>query len=106
MEDIKYNEVVKNFVENSFCPIEVKFCYDDEEDERIFELKKSNISKRSMKNTDIIEIYKDKRVIFRTVSAFVRYFPDLNKYQDKKDINPFQIIKELSINKKFFIFLI
>ena len=104
LEDIKYNEVVKNFVENSFCPIEVKFCYDDEEDERIFELKKSNISKRSMKNTDIIEIYKDKRVIFRTVSAFVRYFPDLNKYQDKKDINPFQIIKELSINKKIFHF--
>ena len=55
-----------------------------------------------MKDLDILEDKKNEKVIFRTLSSFIRYFPDLNKYQDKKDINPFQIIKDLSINKALF----
>ena len=101
LEDINYNGVVKDFVEKFFCPIEVKFCYDDD-DEKIFELKKSNINKKVFKDLDIIQNAKNEKIIFKTVSSFVRYFPDLNKYQDKKDINPLQIIEELSINKKIF----
>ena len=101
LEDINNNEMVKDFLENSFCPIEVKFCYDGEEEKK-FELKKSNINKKILKDLDILENTKEEKVIFRTVSSFVRYFPDLNKYQDKMDINPFQIISELNINKKIF----
>ena len=101
LEDINYNGVVKDFVEKFFCPIEVKFCYDDD-DEKIFELRKSNINKKVFKDLDIIQNAKNEKIIFKTVSSFVRYFPDLNKYQDKKDINPLQIIEELSINKKIF----
>jgi hypothetical protein len=101
LEDINYNGVVKDFVEKFFCPIEVRFCYDDD-DEKIFELKKSNINKKVFKDLDIIQNAKNEKIIFKTVSSFVRYFPDLNKYQDKKDINPLQIIEELSINKKIF----
>ena len=100
LEDINNNEIVKDFVENSFCPIEVKFCYDDDEDEKIFELKKININKKAMKDLDRYQ--KDEKTIFRTVASFVSYFPDLNKYQDKMDINPFEIISKLSINKKIF----
>ena len=99
LTDTVYNGVVKDFIEKSFCPIEVKFSYDEDQENK-FELKKSNINKRNWKDTDIIE--KDEKVCFKTVASFVRYFPDLNKYQDKKDINPFQIISELSINKKIF----
>ena len=65
----------------------MKFSYDEDQENK-FELKKSNINKRNWKDTDIIE--KDEKVCFKTVASFVRYFPDLNKYQDKKDINPFQ----------------
>ena len=101
LEDINYNEIVKDFVEKSFLPIEVKFYYDDD-DEKKFELKKSNIKEKAMKDLDILEDKKNEKVIFRTVSSFIRYFPDLNKYQDKKDINPFQIIKDLSINRSLF----
>ena len=99
LEDINHNEKVKDFVENYFLPIEVKFYYDDD-DEKKFELKKSNIKEKNLKDLDFLEI--NEKYIFRTVSSFVRYFPDLNKYQDKKDINPFQIIKELSINTTMF----
>ena len=99
LTDIVHNGVVKDFIEKSFCPIEVKFSYDEDEDKK-FELKKSNIHKRNWKENDIIE--KDEKACFKTVASFVRYFPDLNKYQDKNDINPFQIISELSINKKIF----
>ena len=99
LTDIIYNGVVKDFVEKSFCPIEVIFSYDEDEQDK-FELKKSNMNKKNWKDNDIIQ--KDEKVYFKTISSFVRYFPDLNKYQDKKDINPFQIISELSINKKLF----
>ena len=102
LEDINNNEIVKDFLEKSFCPIEVEFCYDDDEEEKIFELKKSNINKKAMKDIDILKNEKNEKVIFKTVASFVRYFPDLNKYQDKMDINPFQIISELSINIKIF----
>ena len=102
LEDINNNEIVKDFVENSFCPIEVGFCYNDDEEEKKFELKKANINKKTLKDLDILENSKEEKVIFKTVSSFVRYFPDLNKYQDKMDINPFQIINELNINKKIF----
>ena len=101
LEDINNNKIVKDFVENSFCPLEVKFSYYDEEEKK-FELKKSNINKKALKDLDMLENPKEEKIIFKTVSSFVRYFPDLNKYQDKMDINPFSIIKELNINKKLF----
>ena len=104
LEDINNNEILKDFLENSFCPVEVKFCYEVEEEENVFELKKSNIKKekKNTKDTDLIKHKKDNKVIFKTVSSFVRYFPDLNKYQDNMDINPFELISKLSINKKLF----
>ena len=36
----------------------------------------------------------------RTIEGFTRYFPNLTQYQSLQDINPLDIIKELSINDK------
>ena len=100
LDDKNNNEIIKDFIEKSFCPVEVKFSYDEEE--KIFELKKSNVNKKLLKDSDIIENPKDDSMIFKTILSFVKYFPDLNIYQDKMDINPFHIIEELSINSKLF----
>ena len=71
LTDIIYNGVVKDFVEKSFCPIEVIFSYDEDEQDK-FELKKSNMNKKNWKDNDIIQ--KDEKVYFKTISSFVRYF--------------------------------
>ena len=36
----------------------------------------------------------------KTVETFIKFFPNLSDYYTNMDINPFQIINELSINKK------
>jgi hypothetical protein len=79
-------------------PIELKFFY--LEDEKKFELKKSNIKEKSLKDSDILEMVKKDKIIVRNISSFIRYFPDLNKYQNLLDISPFQIMGQLEINKK------
>jgi hypothetical protein len=99
LTDIVHNGVVKDFIEKSFCPIEVKFSYDEDEDKK-FELKKSNIKEKSLKDSDILEMVKKDKIIVRNISSFIRYFPDLNKYQNLLDISPFQIMGQLEINKK------
>ena len=98
LSDININENVKKLVEKLFLPVELKFLYDDEEQK--FDLKKSSVKEKAFKDNDIIENNKTESITFKTMAAFANYFPDLNKYQKTKDINPFQIIDELKINKK------
>ena len=102
IEDINNNEKLKSFSEDFCFPIEVKFYYEENSENNKFEIKKSN-KRGGSKNNDFIENKNDK-VIFRTISSFIKYFPDLNKYQEIFGVNPFQIITDLSINKKLFDF--
>lgn len=98
IEDINANNKARHFIEDFFLPIELKFFY--LEDEKKFELKKSNIKEKSLKDSDILEMVKKDKIIVRNISSFIRYFPDLNKYQNLLDISPFQIMGQLEINKK------
>ena len=98
IEDIKANIKARQFIEDFFLPVEMKFFY--LEDEKIFELKKYKIKEKSLKDSDILEVVKKEKIVVRNVSSFIKYFPDLNKYQDVIDISPFQIMDELEINKK------
>ena len=98
IEDINANIKARQFIEDFFLPIELKFFY--LEDEKKFELKKSNIKEKSLKDSDILEMVKKEKIIVKNISSFIRYFPDLNKYQNLLDISPFQIIGELEINKR------
>ena len=100
LDDKIFNDKVKDFVEKSCCPVEVVFCYDEEE--QIFDLRKSNINKKYFKDSDILEYPKDDKFIFKTVLSFSKYFPDLNVYQDAMDINPLKLIEVLFINTKLF----
>jgi len=97
LDDKRSNDIVKDFVEKSYCPVEVIFSF--EEEFKTFELKKSNINKKYFKDLDIIEYPKGK-MIFKTVLSFTKYFPDLNIYQDTMDINPLKLIEKLKINSK------
>ena len=101
--NIVNNEHVKYIVEKSFIPVKMTFKYNNEE--KLFELAKSNIKEKSVEDKIIYEIPKKNQIVFKTIESFTRYFPNLSKYQLLQDINPIDIINELSINtymKKYF----
>ena len=99
MEDIKTNEKIKTIVEKEFIPVDITFNY-EEDKEKIFELTKSKTKEKLFEDKIIYEDPKKKYISLRTIEAFTRYFPNLAKYQLLQGINPIDIIKELSINKK------
>ena len=92
------NDNIKYIVEEVFIPVDVNFIYD--EDEQIFELMKSNIKEKAFEDKLRYEDPKKRFNSFRTIEAFTRYFPNLIRYQFNQDINPLDIVKELSINNK------
>ena len=99
MEDIIINEKLKKIVEKEFIPVDIIFKY-EEGSEKKFELTKSKTKEKLFENKIIYEDPKKKYFSLRTIEAFTRYFPNLTKYQLLQDINPINIIKELSINTK------
>ena len=98
LNNILINEKVKHIVEEESIPVEIIFKY--EEEQKKFELTKSNIKEKLLENKIIYEIPTKNITIFKTIEAFTSHFPNLAKYQEKDKINPFDIIKELNINKK------
>ena len=98
IDTITINENIKNFVEETFIPIDLKYKYNEKE--KIFEITKSNIKEKLFSDNIIYEDHKKKIISFKTIEAFTRYFPNLAKYQLLQGINPIDIIKELSINQK------
>ena len=99
IEEININLKIKTFIENYFLPIELTFIYD--ENGQIFDIKKLNNKEKALE--DIIIPEKGK-VKIPSICLFIRYFPNLNIYQDLLGVNPFEIISDLSINKKLFDF--
>ena len=98
MNNININEKIKKIAEKSFIPIDIIFKYDDEE--KKFELKKSNIKEKQFEDKVIYEDPKKKIITVKTIEAFTRYFPNLSKYQLMQGANPIDIIKELFINEQ------
>ena len=96
--NILINENVKQIVEEIFIPVDMKFSFDD--NEKIFELTKSNIKEKLFEDKIIYQLPKKKMKSFRTIKAFIRYFPNLAKYQKIQGINPIDIIEKLAINQK------
>ena len=98
IDNILINENIKHIVEDMFIPVDINFNYDD--NKKIFKLNRSNIKEKNFEDKILYEDSKKKEKTFRTIEAFTRYFPNLMKYQINQDINPIDIIKELSINKE------
>ncbi len=95
INNIVINENIKHIVEEAFIPVDINFVYDEKV--KKFELSKSNIKDKAFGDKLIHEDSK-KKISFRTIEAFTRYFPNISKYQVIQNINPLDIIKELKIN--------
>ena len=99
IKDLNANLIIKKYIEETFFPTELKFIYGEEEKQ--FEIKKkANMKEKPFKDNCILDNIKDGKIKLRTISSFIHYFPDLNIYQDIIGTTPFEIIKELEINKK------
>ena len=98
INNIIINKNVNRILEKAFIPIDIKFNYNQQE--KIFEISKSNIKEKYFLDNIIYEDPKKKFITCRTIEAFARYFPNLAKYQSLQDISPINIIKELSIEEK------
>ena len=96
--NIRINENLKFWVEEVFLPVDIKFNYDEKE--KMFELEKSSIKDKLFEDKIIYQDPKKNLTSFKTIESFTRYFPNIAKYQSMQDINPLDIIKELSINEK------
>ena len=92
------NKKIKKIVEEAFIPVDIIFNYDKES--KRFDIAKSNVKEKVFGDKMIYEIPKKKIKVMKTIEAFTKYFPDLSEYQKMNRNNPFEIIKELSINKK------
>ena len=79
------------------------FNYDNES--KRFDLKKSNAKEKVFGDKMIFEIPKKKIKVLKTFEAFIKYFPNIANYQISHKKNPFDIIKELSINVKIMNYL-
>ncbi len=101
--DININLEIKKIAEQEYIPIDINFEYGDEQ-EKIFEIKKSNIKDKLFEDKIIIEDPKKGIFSLKTIEAFTRHFPNLTFYQIKQGINPIDIIKELNINEKINIY--
>ena len=97
INNIIANENIKHIVEDAFIPVDIIFNYDDIC--KKFELTKSNIKDKLFEDKIIYQDSKKTLYSLKTIEAFTTYFPNLTKYQSLQDINPLDIIKELSINK-------
>ena len=98
INNIIINKNVNRILEKAFIPIDIKFNYNQQE--KIFEISKSNIKEKYFLDNIIYEDPKKKFITCRTIEAFTRYFPNLAKDQSLQDISPIDIIKELSIEEK------
>ena len=98
INNILINENIKYFVEESFIPVDIIFKYENEE--KKFEITKSNIKEKLFEDKIKYEAPKKKFITFRTIEAFTRYFPDLTVYESKQDINTMEITKELLFKQK------
>ena len=98
INNIVINGNIKYFVEEEFIPVDIFFKYENEE--KKFEIIKSNIKEKSFEDKKIYEAPKNKYITVKTIEAFTRYFPNLTLYQSFQDINTLDIIKELQFKQK------
>ena len=97
INNIITNDNILYIVEEVSIPVDMNFVYDD--NEKKFELNKSNIKEKLFEDKIAYEDPKKLFISLKTIEAFTRYFPNLTKYQSMQDISPLFIIKELKINK-------
>ncbi len=100
-KDLEINKEIQNIVEDDFIPVEMHFKYDDLNKEQIeFDIIKLKIKEKDYEKK-LKQQTKLKNVVFcNTIKTFTEKFPNLTIFQEKQDVDIFDMQKELKIPEK------
>ena len=104
LNDIILNEDTKAIVEHEFIPFEIKFNFEEDNDQNnVFEIIQSiNFKEKDKDNPSKIKEYeKSKKIrLCLTINDFTKKFPNLVKYQEMQDADIFEIQSDLDFPTK------
>ena len=100
--DIKLNQETNKIIENESIPVEIKFYFEDENEEGFFEIYPTNMKEKDRTNHEKIKEYEKskKTKVCLTIEDFTKKFPNLVKYQELQDADIFEIQKNLEFAPK------
>ena len=102
LDDIRLNQETKKIIEEEFIPVEIKFQFDEENEEGKFEICSCNFKEKDRHNADKIKDFEKakKSKLCTTIVDFTKKFPNLVKYQELQDADIFEIQKNLDFSTK------
>ena len=98
--DIDLNKKVQSIIENANIFTKIYFKFNDNEKEFSIIRMSSKELKSQFLDDIIIQEQQKNTIICKNIKTFALNFPDLVKYQKTNDINSFEIIRKLKIDKK------
>ena len=100
--DIKLNQETNVIIEKESIPVEIKFFFDEENEDGQFEIFPCNMKEKDRTNSQKIKEYEKskKTKVCLTIEDFTKKFPNLVKYQELQDADIFEIQKNLEFAPK------
>ena len=96
-KELELNIEVQNIVEEEYIPVEINFKYANKQ--KIFEIQKSKIKEKEFEKKE--KTLESKNIfICNTIKTFTEKFPNLLIFQDKQDLDIFDLQKDLKIPEK------
>ena len=104
LNDVKLNNISKEFIENKNIPVDLVFQYDENEENNIFQINSSNIKIKEKISYDKINDYEKKQKlntkVCLTINDFTKNFPNLVKIQEFQDIDVLEFQRKLDFPNK------
>ena len=100
--DIKLNQETNIIIETESIPVEIKFYFDEENEDGKFEIFPTNMKEKDRTNHQKIKEYEKskKTKVCLTIEDFTRKFPNLVEYQELQDADIYEIQKNLEFAPK------
>ena len=104
LNDVKLNNISKEFIENKNIPVDLVFHYDENVENNIFQINSSNIKIKEKISYDKINDYEKKQKlntkVCLTINDFTKNFPNLVKIQEFQDIDVLEFQRKLDFPNK------
>ena len=96
IKELELNEKVQDIIEDEFIPVEIIFKYNNEQ--KVFDIIKSKLKQKEFEKK-----HKQKKLINDTcknIKSFTEKFPNLTIFEERQDIDIFDLQKDLKIPEK------
>ena len=96
IKELELNEKVQDIIEDEFIPVEINFKYNNEQ--KIFEIIKSKLKQKEFE-----KMHRQKKLMnnaCKNIKSFTEKFPNLTIFEERQDIDIFDLQKDLKIPEK------